>query len=76
MLMFRPDSTDWTPIGLLSGNRLVVMSSMATVYALQRAGVPLAGITVDDMVRFLKKFPGPDGNPTCPIPSQYAGLGT
>lgn len=79
MLIVNPDS--WpqpSPLGipmcLLSGNRMVYLRSIPSVYALQRAGIPTAVLSQVDYVRFLKLYPGPDGAPTHAIPPEIDTL--
>lgn len=76
MLLLQPDQ--WPvgrPISLLSGNRMAGALHMASALAYQRAGVPLATVPVVDYLRLLRRFCGPDGQPTHTIPAQYAEIG-
>lgn len=78
MIMVQP--TEWrtnsnavtaAPISLLSGNRLTYILDITTVYAFQRAGMPLAAMTVRDYISVMYKNPGPNGQPAHAVPTPY-----
>lgn len=78
MIIIRPDrwqsGSTAIPQSLLSGNRAVWISLEASVFGLQKAGVPTAILTVADYVRMMKLYPGPSGLPTHSIPAEFDQL--
>lgn len=84
MIMLRADTwllwdyvtpTPHSPVVLLSGNRCVHLSTNEGIAALQRLGVPLIVVTVEDFVRTVKKNLLYDGARAYPIPPPYENLG-
>lgn len=82
MIMARADTWldqngQWTvhsPVSLLSGSRMVHLTTSSTPFALQKAGIPMVVIALDDYIRFVRKY-GVNGELVHWFPPEFNNLG-